>query len=156
MDNEQSIVAGERNSGADASQLAKTVEQIMKNPEFVGIINELRGGGENYPQISQTEILSHLPDVMSMLKPLVGGTPTEQTAPVAQNSETEEKKEDVAVIKKSPKKYDKVRAEKLMAALKPYLNSNRCEIIDKCVSVIQITDVVEALHGLDGLTKPGT
>ena len=41
-----------------------------------------------------------------------------------------------------------------MGALKPYLSRDRCEIIDKCVSVIQITDIVEALQGLEGLTKP--
>ena len=46
------------------------------------------------------------------------------------------------------------KRNKLLSALKPYLSRNRCEIIDKCVSVIQITDIVEALQGLEGLTKP--
>lgn len=151
MDNEREIVSGNANSNIDTSGIAKTVERIMKNPELAGIINELRGGEENAPQVSQTEILSHLPEVMSMLKPLVGGEPSRE------QTETEDKKTESVTVKPDkikPKKYDKGRAEKLMAALKPYLNPNRCEIIDKCVSVIQITDVVEALHGLEGLTKP--
>lgn len=147
MDNEREIVSENADSNIDTSGIAKTVERIMKNPELAGIINELRGGEENATQVSQTEILSHLPEVMSMLKPLVGG----------ETVETEEKKTESVTVKPDkikPKKYDKGRAEKLMAALKPYLNPNRCEIIDKCVSVIQITDVVEALQGLEGLTKP--
>lgn len=152
-------------NGNEERDLTQMVEQIMKNPEFTGIINELRGGGEKggTPQVSQGEILSHLPEVMSMLKPLVGGTDTgtekseapkqeaEQSAPAHGPSSDDAAR---AVSAFLPKKYDKSRAEKLMAALKPYLNSNRCEIIDKCVSVMQITDVVEALQGIEGITKP--
>lgn len=140
MDNEQ-------------QKLFQTVEHIMKSPELVGIINELRGNtdpsGDN--AVSQTEILSHLPEVTAMLRPLLGDTSADTAATV----------EDVQTVQSlptaptapSPKKYDKARAEKLMSALKPYLSKSRCDMIDKCVSVIQITDVVEALQGLDGLTK---
>lgn len=152
MENENQNIAGGQ-SGGEQSSIAQMVEQIMKNPEFTGIINELRGGSGNTPQVSQTEILSHLPDVMSMLKPLVGDAappPKEDKAESIPKPEENTK----AVSAFLPKKYDKNRAEKLMAALKPYLNQNRCEIIDKCVSVIQITDIVEALQGLEGLTKP--
>lgn len=147
---------------AEMSSVAQMVEQIMKNPEFAGIVGELRGASGDAPPVTQTEILSRLPDVMAMLKPLVGemsGTPPEKSQEdAAKNEESpvspppEEPAKAVSSV--LPKKYDKVRAEKLMAALKPYLNPNRCEIIDKCVSVIQITDVVEALQGIEGLTKP--
>ncbi len=147
----------------ESSSIAQMVEQIMKNPEFTGIVNELRGAsgdGSGSAPVSQTEILSRLPDVMAMLGPLIGpnnasaGGKTEEI-PV-QNTEPSPPKEEMskAVSAFFPKKYDKNRAEKLMAALKPYLNPNRCEIIDKCVSVIQITDIVEALQGIEGLTKP--
>lgn len=146
---------------AEASSIAQMVEQIMKNPEFAGIVNELRGGAGETPQISQTEILSRLPDVMAMLKPLVGETaapppdiPEISAKPEESSPSPKPEEPGKAVSAVFPKKYDKNRAEKLMAALKPYLNRNRCEIIDKCVSVIQITDIVEALQGLEGLTKP--
>ncbi|MBQ9996936.1 MAG: hypothetical protein IJP32_11225 [Clostridia bacterium] len=152
MENEQPMNAGEQSS------ISQMVEQIMKNPELTGIINELRGGTGNATPVSQTEILSHLPDVMAMLKPFTGGQGEREAAA----PEKEEKSEPVpkteepakAVSAVLPKKYDKNRAEKLMGALKPYLSRDRCEIIDKCVSVIQITDIVEALQGLEGLTKP--
>ena len=142
----------------ETSPIAQMVEQIMKNPELTGIINELRGGTDGAPAVSQAEILSHLPDVMAMLKPMTGetsGAVPEITESSAKNSGSAAPEENVKAVSAAvPKKYDRNRAEKLMAALKPYLNSNRCEIIDKCVSVIQITDIVEALQGLEGLTKP--
>lgn len=152
-----------KNAG-ESSSISQAVEQIMKNPELTGIINELRGGAGNAPPVSQTEILSHLPDVMAMLKPFTGGQEEqrEQSEQGTPSSGKEEKSEPLpkpeepvkAVSAVPVKKYDKNRAEKLMGALKPYLSRNRCEIIDKCVSVIQITDIVEALQGLEGLTKP--
>ena len=146
---------------SDGQDLARTVESIMKNPEFAGIINELRGGDSGgQPAVSQGEILSRLPEVMSMLKPLIGGTSDgisgtgTSDPPVSETAAAGNIQSPTAF---RPKKYDKSRAEKLMSALKPYLNSNRCEIIDKCVSVMQITDVVEAIQGIEGfgrLTKP--
>ena len=162
MELENRDPAAETSEG-EVSPIAQAVEQIMKNPELTGIINELRGGSGNAPPVSQTEILSHLPDVMAMLKPFAGTSDTDpavtaKTQVAAEENRIEEhgkaEKNGKAVSSVQPNKYDKDRAEKLMAALKPYLSRNRCEIIDKCVSVIQITDIVEALRGLEGLTKP--
>ncbi len=147
---------------AETSPIAQMVEQIMKNPELTGIINELRGTSGGTPAVSQEEILSHLPDVMAMLKPMTGdgdtsGPPPEIPASPAQSSETAAPQENVKAVSAAfPKKYDRNRAEKLMAALKPYLNETRCDIIDKCVSVLQITDVVGAMQGIDSLKKPKT
>ncbi len=151
----------------ETPDLTQTVESIMSSPEFAGIINELRGGGDSgnaqTPPLAQGEILSRLPEVMAMLKPLIGAEKSaennsgeksaEPSAPPIQNAAEPETKppEAKTVSAILPKKYDKSRAEKLMAALKPYLNSNRCEIIDKCVSVMQITDVMEALQGIEGI-----
>lgn len=142
--------------------LTQTVESIMSSPEFAGIINELRGGGDSghaqTPPLAQGEILSRLPEVMAMLKPLIGAeNPAVKSGeppvpPPKNEAEPEPKTPEVkAVSAMLPKKYDKSRAEKLMAALKPYLSSGRCEIIDKCVSVMQITDVMEALQGIEGI-----
>ncbi len=145
--------------------LTQTVESIMSSPEFAGIINELRGGNDSgntqTPPLAQEEILSRLPQVMAMLKPLVGAEKSaEPSAPPPKSDEEPgtPPPEAKAVSAVLPKKYDKSRAEKLMAALKPYLNSSRCEIIDKCVSVMQITDVMEALQGIEGIAglKPKT
>ena len=144
----------------ETSPIAQMVEQIMKNPELTGIINELRGGTEGAPAVSQAEIRSHLPDVMAMLKPMTGetsGAVPEIAESSAQSSERAAPEENVKAVSAAvPKKYDRNRAEKLMAALKPYLNETRCDIIDKCVSVLQITDVVGAMQGLEALRKPKT
>ena len=40
-----------------------------------------------------------------------------------------------------------------MSALKPYLSPERCTMIDKCMSVLQLGDVMTVLRGLDGLNK---
>lgn len=145
---------------AESSSIGQMVEQIMKNPELTGIINELRGASDGTPAVSQAEILSHLPDVMAMLKPMVGdtsGPPPEKRESAAESTEAPAPEETAKAVSAAvPKKYDRNRAEKLMAALKPYLNETRCDIIDKCVSVLQITDVVGAMQGLEGLTKPRT
>ena len=144
----------------ETSPIAQMVEQIMKNPELTGIINELRGGTDGAPAVSQAEILSHLPDVMAMLKPMTGdaaGQIPEIPESAAQSPERAAPEENVKAVSAAvPKKYDRNRAEKLMAALKPYLNETRCDIIDKCVSVLQITDVVGAMQGLEALRKPKT
>ena len=151
-ENERTVETGT----AGMPDLTQTVESIMSSPEFAGIINELRGGDTSgsAPPLAQGEILSRLPEVMAMLKPLIGtGNSAESSAPPIKNEPEPETipPEAKAVAAILPKKYDKSRAEKLMAALKPYLSSNRCEIIDKCVSVMQITDVMEALQGIEGI-----
>lgn len=38
-----------------------------------------------------------------------------------------------------------------MGALKPYLKPERQQIIDRCMSVMQLSDVMGAFGGLDGL-----
>ncbi|MGN1345590.1 MAG: hypothetical protein ACI4V1_02295, partial [Eubacteriales bacterium] len=128
------------------------------------------GGSSGAPSVSQGEILSHLPEVVAMLKPLMGDSGSAERK--SEEAETENVSSDApsaassetvggdgaarAVSALTSKKYDKSRAQKLMAALKPYLNPSRCEIIDKCVSVMQITDVVEALQGIEGIARPKT
>lgn len=138
----------------ETPDLAQTVESIMSSPELAGIINELRGGGGsgNAPPLAQGDIMARLPEVMAMLKPLIGTESPAESSAAPEPTAASQKNEAPAVPAVLPKKYDKSRAEKLMAALKPYLNSGRCEIIDKCVSVMQITDVMEALQGIEGIT----
>lgn len=136
--------------------LSSMVQKIMQNPEFTNMVKELRGemqgqqnddkqqsGGDKSGDIS-AEMMSKLPEIMSMLSPMLGkldGGESRTASPV-QKSEV------------VPKKYDKAKAEKLLYAIKPYLSTSRCDIIDKCVSVMQITDVMGALGGLEELMKP--
>ena len=145
---------------ATQEDLSTIIGRIVQNPEFAEMVSSIKGEENSGSSEDITkEMMSKLPDVIAMVSPILGG-----------GDEKEEKKGDVENQKesvvsanpllthqdKSPKKYDKTRAEKLLCALKPYLNRERCEIIDKCVSVMQITDVVGAFQGLDvigGLAK---
>ncbi len=117
--------------------LSEMLKKIIENPEFAGMVSELRGDGDT--EAASREMLEKLPGVMEMVKPMLDAGGSE--------------KNEAKAISPVPKKYDKARAEKLMAALKPYLSKNRCDIIDKCVSVLQIGDVMNVLGGFDGLTK---
>ena len=47
------------------------IEKIMQNPEFAGMVKELRGDGGTGDV--QGDIMSKLPEVMAMLSPMLGG-----------------------------------------------------------------------------------
>ncbi|MBR3999707.1 MAG: hypothetical protein IKI93_15365 [Clostridia bacterium] len=121
--------------------LSEMLKKIIENPEFAGMVSELRGDGD--PDGASREMLEKLPGVMELVKPML-----ESSGEKTENSDSQKEKE-----QQTAKRYDKVRAEKLMSALKPYLSPNRCQIVDKCVSVLQIGDVMNVLGGLDGLIK---
>ena len=130
----------------DNGDISSIISKIIENPEFAGMVNELRGQNVDSAQTSK-EMLDKLPEVMKMVSPMLGGQSDgekksnggQQSAPVP--------------VKKNGGKYDKVRATKLMQALKPYLSHERGEIIDKCVSVMQIGDIVEAFGGIENIIK---
>lgn len=130
----------------DNSDISSIISKIVQNPEFAEMVNELRsenGAGETTPE----EMLGKLPEIMKTVSPMIGGmTGNEGKAPDKENGSPH------PVQKKNSGKYDKVRATKLMQALKPYLSPQRADIIEKCVSVMQIGDIVGALGGIDNLS----
>lgn len=123
----------------DNGDISAIISKIIENPEFAGMVNDLRGGGGDSAQTSK-EMLDKLPEVMKMVSPMFSG-------------KTSEKSSSPVPVKTGGVKYDKVRATKLMQALKPYLSHERGEIIDKCVSVMQIGDIVESLGGIENIIK---
>ncbi len=135
-------------SGYD--ELSSILSKIVQNPEFAGMVKEMQGGegGQSAEEIS-ANMMASLPDMLSKIGPLLGGA-NQLNAPKEEKA--------VPVSSGKPKgsggRYDKDNAEKLFRALKPYLSKERCEMLDKCMSVMQISDVMNALGGLDGLKKP--
>ncbi len=119
---------------SDFSALASMVQKLIENPAVGDMLGGLMVGAQK-EGADQKE------------KPA-------ETFPLKDSPKVEEK-EAVAVSRLIPKKYDKARAEKLLYAIKPYLNPTRCAIIDKCVSVMQITDLMGALGGLEGMLDMG-
>ena len=132
-----------------ADDIASMVEKIMQNPEFREIVGELRGSRENNP--GGDDLMSRLPEVMASLSPLLssagsGEAPPDQGSPPNDGGET-------PVV--SGGKFNRKNAERLLAALKPYLRASRCGIIDKCMSVMQISELIGAAGGLGAIAGPG-
>jgi len=127
--------------------LSSVIEKIIKNPEFAGMVNEIKGGGQESASDVSEEMMKKLPDVMKMVSSMFGSneTKTDKAADAVSEPNLIETKLPLS------KKYDKARAEKLLYALKPYLHGGRGDIIDKCLSVMQISDIARAIGGLDGL-----
>lgn len=144
----------------DNNDLSSMIQKIMQNPEFAGMVSELRGeDGKKSTEDITGEMMAHLPDVLAMVAPMLGNSTSASSeipdAPENSVKEPDDKTKPTAPSEILPKKYDKAKAEKLLYAIKPYLSTSRCEIIDKCVSVMQLSDVMGALQGLDGLKKQG-
>lgn len=132
-------------SGYD--ELSSILSKIVQNPEFAGMVKEMQGGeGSQTPEEISASMMASLPDMLSKIAPLIGGV--DKLSPPR-----EEKKEQTNLGKVNGGKYDKDNAEKLFRALKPYLSKERCEMLDKCMSVMQISDVMHALGGTDILKK---
>lgn len=124
------------------------ISKIIKNPEFAEMVKEIKGGDESSGEV-QKEMLDKLPEVMAMVSPLIASSNGDSGESKAQNNAVEQvehpKEANVG------KKYDKGNAEKLMRALKPYLKPERQQMIDRCMSVMQLSDVVNTLGGIDGI-----
>ncbi len=127
--------------------LSSVIEKIIKNPEFAGMVSELKGGERASTEDVSQEMMKKLPDVMNMVSSMFGSS-SEAKAESSAESVVAPVAGDAKPV--SPR-YDKGKAEKLLYALKPYLNSGRCEIIDRCLSVMQISDIARAIGGLEGI-----
>ena len=141
------------------NDISAIISKIIQNPEFAGMVKEFRGTDENVSDV-QKEMMEKLPGVLETVSPFLSGkngtdkSEKEEKSQSSQSEHSEESGEGDEKAKaafKSVQKYDKGKAEKLMCALKPYLNPERCLIIDRCLSVMQLTDVVGALGGIDGI-----
>lgn len=130
-----------------SEDLSSVIEKIIKNPEFAGMVSELKGGERaNTEDVSQ-EMMKKLPDVMNMVSSMFGSSSEAKAESPAESVATSV----VDDAKPPSPRYDKGKAEKLLYALKPYLNSGRGEIIDRCLSVMQISDIARAIGGLEGI-----
>ncbi len=124
--------------------LSQMIGKIMSNPEFGNLVNQLKESGltENAPsqpssppseEQAKEELSKKLPDLMGMLTQ--SGLSTDAV--------------DSAKIQKAVgalKKLDNRNCEKLLCALKPYLNSQRGEVIDKAMSMMKVTDILNLIQ----------
>ena len=132
--------------------ISAMISKLMQNDEFSNMVKELRGRDNGAGD--GADIMDKLPEIMSMLSPMIGDTNNDGQKDSGNSTEN------IGAVqpKKSPRidsKFDRGRASKLMSALKPYLSSERCTMIDKCMSVMQIGDIMSVLYGLDVSGKAG-
>lgn len=138
---------------ADTNDISAMIAKIMQNPEFSEIVSGLRGDGDSEQKNSggvPDEVLGKIPDIVKMLSADAGSAAP--ALPEAAVKEADDIK-NLSSLSDKLKNFDKARAAKLMLALKPYLSHERGEIIDKCMSVMNISDIFETVKGLENLIK---
>ena len=143
--------------------IGAAVERILSNPEFARAVRDLGGGDGG-------DLMSRLPEVMAALGPVLDqvrspdGNGDEAQAgnpPTAGNDgETEdggpardrtEEGPVPAVIGKKPfgRSFRRSEAERLFLALKPYLGDRRRGIVDRCMTVMRMGELLKAAGGPD-------
>ncbi|MBR5253128.1 MAG: hypothetical protein IKV39_04540 [Clostridia bacterium] len=128
------------------------ISKLMQNDEFSAMVKELRG--KDNIGTDSADIMDKLPEIMSMLSPMMGDANNDgqkESGNISGNSEVVQPKKSL----RGDGRFDKGRATKLMSAIKPYLSAERCTMIDKCMSVMQIGDIMSVLSGLDMSGKSG-
>lgn len=121
--------------------LSQMIGKIMSNPEFGNLVNQLKNSelGEKVrtdEMPSADDMAKKIPELMGMLGQSGNANPNP----------------DAVKIEKALgalKKMDNRNCEKLLGALKPYLNSQRGEVIDKAMSMMKITDLLGAIQQTD-------
>jgi len=123
-------------SGMSGEQLQSTVQSIVSDPAFGRLLAQMQGKTDvpaesEPPQIPAItpEMMAKLPQMMSALAPIVGGSQSgggEQSGGRSAPNDAE-------------------RRKKLLAALKPYLSDHRREAVD---GILKVTEMTELLGGL--------
>lgn len=144
--------------------------QILADPAFATMVQNLRqqmGIGETGTVPDMSVLAEKLPAMLSMLSGMSGGTSetvggigvtntgeeasaAEDTAAAEEKTETEKPAVPMQVLFR-PEARDK--RNKLLSALKPYLSSNRCAMIDRAMSAMQLGELLGTM-GL-GTTQQG-
>lgn len=136
--------------------ISAVINRIVSDPSFAEMVGRIKGDSSASSEEISRDVSEKLPEVMAMLAPMMQESDEKAGTEPKNNAETENGRGGNVSSEKNgiiQKKYDKTKAEKLMTAIKPYLSKSRCEIIDKCVTVMQLTDVVSAFGGLENLFK---
>ncbi|MBR4206471.1 MAG: hypothetical protein IKQ92_13445 [Clostridia bacterium] len=131
-----------------AEDIGSIVEKIMKNPEFVGLVNELRGsdGGTD-------AAAARLPEMLREFAPMLASEPEDGNRKTAEKA-AEGDGEETLPASLAGKSFNRENARRLLNALRPYLGERRRGMIDQCVSVLQITDLIGAAGLAGGAGSP--
>ena len=128
--------ASESNDGASATSTVSGAEQKQAGGDILSSL------------LSNPEIISKLPQVISMLKPLMDSGASVPTATPAPNSahvgsQPSSNATPAGLIKPTKRECDNRAA--LLYALKPYLKRERQEAIDYMVKLSKLGDILKSL-----------
>ena len=114
------------------------LSSITSNPELMGKISNIKNSNDK--DISQA-----LPDIISLLSPLVDNSSKEKQEESGEKADSREMKEDTAKIPLHLADLsERIRKNSdLLLALKPYLKKERGEIIDSIVKMAQVANLMK-------------
>ena len=152
-----------------AQDLSEMLGQVMENPQFAAMVQNLRQQMGNTDPPDMASLMEKLPAMMTMLSGMgqaAGGNTTEtkgaeadavapDTTPDPSGGEKEKTEtEGPAVLGQvlfRPEARD--QRNKLLSALKPYLSPNRCAMIDRAMSAMQLGELLGTMGKLPPTTQ---
>lgn len=152
-----------------AQDLSEMLGQVMENPQFAAMVQNLRQQMGNTDPPDMASLMEKLPAMMTMLSGMgqaAGGNTTEtkgagvdevapDTTPDPSGGEKEkaetEKPAVLGQVLFRPEARD--QRNKLLSALKPYLSPNRCAMIDRAMSAMQLGELLGTMGNLPPTTQ---
>lgn len=139
------------------NDMAAVLRQVMENPQFGNMVQTLKAqmGGED-GGIDPAKMMEKLPDLMTMLGPMMGSGVKESMSDAGGEKVVTEEREDAvqpeAVVMgmgengnlaaKFFRPENRDKRNRLLAALKPYLSPARCTIVDRAMSAMQMGELL--------------
>ncbi len=136
-----------QSAASDSGDGSSATSAATVNASSAGAEQKAAGGDILSSLLSNPEIITKLPQVISMLKPLMEGgasAPTMAPSPTAASAPNTAHADTPAGLIKPPRRECDNRAA-LLYALKPYLKRERQEAIDYMVKLSKLGDILKSL-----------
>jgi len=143
--------------------ISEMLRQVMENPQFGAMVqavkNQMGTDGDGTPD--PAKIMEKMPDLLSVLGPMLGGGGTDtkenfqgEKAEPEEEHETGEAEADSSagfppVLQQFFKPDSREKRNRLLAALKPYLSPARCALVDKAMSAMQMGELLGTVMPLE-------
>lgn len=151
-----------------AQDLSEVLGQVMENPQFAAMVQKLRQQMGNTDPPDMASLMEKLPAMMTMLSGMGQANPTETSGAKAGEAEPDSSAPDSSGGGKEKTETEKPavlgqvlfrpeardQRNKLLSALKPYLSPNRCAMIDRAMSAMQLGELLGTMGNLPPTTQP--
>lgn len=129
-------------TGDDTQSNSSPTSTPASNASFVSAEPQRAGGDLLSSLLSNPEVISKLPQIMSMLGPLMQGM---ASTPTSANTEAPKSSDAMPASLIKPSKSGCDNRSALLYALKPYLKRERQEAIDYMVKLSKLGDILKSL-----------